>query len=1612
MSEPARADYDSERGETANKDWYGGGVGPSRGVTRKEAFKKIGKDIYEGSQNLIARVAPLSSARRALNKANKPEKDAAKAAAKAEAAAEAEAAAKAKKDAKAAAKEAAADISKKSLEELEAILKNQEDELLMYNAVIELDLRKDIADTYASAQKATEAKIRRTRAQLGNALGAEIAKWEEILKNLEGAAAAAKGNNFGEAAEAVREAIKATMPVPSALNRLGKGVKSIAASTWSVTKAAPGATANIAMGAWGLTKNAATAVTDIAQALAERVSSVTVSSTDYPKAADILPLLEGAKFNTARDFQAQALALYILTLQKPSTTETETEAAKAEPEAEAANAEAANAEAAKAEKATAIQRAQILMEFANYMVSERLAMPDAPYEDANATDRPVAQQWARAYDAFVASTVTVANVLGNAMKTLKELVPTASLSDPVRFAHEAKLAEIAGEWDRTAENLFPTRTRKFQEIYAVHGDESRDKKTDESPSETKFKAFARDYDSESRKQQQEQTLLADIPRSLTRLKTMMPDSTSYGIPQTGTKDAFKDAVLDPLNGMLAPQGFRLEAPTKSEGAEKKEGGATVGTSDLMPALRELLNARAAAPAEGAEALPSAAPGVGPGAAAAPEAPVALTEAQRDAIISALTSEGFAYETLKAVILREISNTGMSAEAFAKFRADFERKLSGDAELTGQAILTALYAARVAFETAAAAKDATKGLSADREAVQAALLAAEKRATDTIRALSGDALDAEIGTLNLQLTSVLQAAAMAKLIRTEADAANALKAALSQSEAINEIVDQARAALVAAAAKSEASAAAASKAVADANEEALAQATAALAKNEAALKDAIASALASSLDPEIQLSEATKTALLAAMSTVVSQEKLTQLQGDLLALKADAVAAQAAADDKIREVDEALGKVDAKAVALEATDTRLTAQGAALNEKAADLDAKAGALGDQYKALTALLGTLETTLKPATAAARGGAPDASDTPATYREYRKTLDQVKKDVRGVTDTLRGIQGSYTKFAENIAFKKILDEREAAIAANDQRKVDDYNNTITGIYAYLEQEGKAFVADVTAKLADKKKALVSAQERVQKILDTQPTYKNYLDMSIRMKNAIEGDYTEKSSEKSQGYLSKMDNLAGGLKTDYDTAFTEIKKIAIGIKEARAAREKELAAQRAAVGTTGAVISSSVIQSQQIEAKKSEINKAIADVQQELSRFGDGISGLESETTQLAEAAAAAARAAAPAPAPKPPAAAAVAPAAAAAPAAAPEAAAAAAAAPESAPPTPEPPAPPAPAPAANGQIAALKKRAEDAQTRFDANKALASGDPREIGPYIEKHVKLVSLHQELLDENRRLAAERARVAALRSGASQEAAAAAAAKAAPSDAEKLKATPYADLADDIEDKLMRKIVLVLDDTYRRKLDPTFNVATAASPAGEPGILTRIYNQYLDDKQTYNQNPVVAAVRLTEALRSNNMLPSEVLRVSAMDKTVFIFVTLFIRLVALSLTSYMIDRGTIARMQWALATFLMIYVFFFIGFVLLINLDTYRLRIVFNYINFQANAANVYSHLISLVIFSALIFIIMWNVNFPVPGMKQTAISDEEKAALVYRLEVLTMIVWIFLTILVIVMG
>jgi hypothetical protein len=236
---------------------------------------------------------------------------------------------------------------------------------------------------------------------------------------------------------------------------------------------------------------------------------------------------------------------------------------------------------------------------------------------------------------------------------------------------------------------------------------------------------------------------------------------------------------------------------------------------------------------------------------------------------------------------------------------------------------------------------------------------------------------------------------------------------------------------------------------------------------------------------------------------------------------------------------------------------------------------------------------------------------------------------------------------------------------------------------------------------------------------------------------------------------------------------------------------------------------------------------------------------------------------------------------------------------------------------------------------------------------------------------------------------------------------------TAIDNLQKDIKQKVLIDAVLKFDDVIKRRDNPAMGTGAAAATENvSPSIFARLFNNYLDERdQNSKDDDFKAAINLSESLDANNMVPREVLRISTLDKVVFIFVTLFIRLVALAIAELIINKGYIRRITGALAVFVGFYILLFTIFVLLVNFDMYRMRIVFNYVNFHVNRSYVFSHVIMLLLFSMLIFFIMWNVNFPVQGMKDIAISEDEKIELIYRMEVLTMIVWIFLVIMTAVM-
>lgn len=215
--------------------------------------------------------------------------------------------------------------------------------------------------------------------------------------------------------------------------------------------------------------------------------------------------------------------------------------------------------------------------------------------------------------------------------------------------------------------------------------------------------------------------------------------------------------------------------------------------------------------------------------------------------------------------------------------------------------------------------------------------------------------------------------------------------------------------------------------------------------------------------------------------------------------------------------------------------------------------------------------------------------------------------------------------------------------------------------------------------------------------------------------------------------------------------------------------------------------------------------------------------------------------------------------------------------------------------------------------------------------------------------------------------------------------------------------DRLLKGKVNELDIIFRRATNPV--LATAVS---EPSLFSTLYNQYQDRRNKVGQ--FVAANELAKTMEANELIPRKALAVTGLDKTVFVFMTLFIRLFALSLVEWLIAKNQVRKMSWALGAFLVVYAAVFILFTLVVNMDIYRMRILFNYVNFHGNAGLVMTHLGMMLVFSIILFIVIQNVNLPIRGFEKKTISEEDKTSLMYRLEVLTMIIWLFLMILVVV--
>ena len=150
----------------------------------------------------------------------------------------------------------------------------------------------------------------------------------------------------------------------------------------------------------------------------------------------------------------------------------------------------------------------------------------------------------------------------------------------------------------------------------------------------------------------------------------------------------------------------------------------------------------------------------------------------------------------------------------------------------------------------------------------------------------------------------------------------------------------------------------------------------------------------------------------------------------------------------------------------------------------------------------------------------------------------------------------------------------------------------------------------------------------------------------------------------------------------------------------------------------------------------------------------------------------------------------------------------------------------------------------------------------------------------------------------------------------------------------------------------------------------------------------------------------NHSLDPEEELQISLNDKLIFIVLIYIIRLFTLLVCYKLINNNMITDINKTLFYYIIAYYAIFLLILLVINIDTFKMRILVNYMNLHINTTNIWMHLILMGCFIYLIYLLI--VNILGDEKPPTELGDHEKIKLKYKLDLLTIIIFIFICILI----
>ena len=225
--------------------------------------------------------------------------------------------------------------------------------------------------------------------------------------------------------------------------------------------------------------------------------------------------------------------------------------------------------------------------------------------------------------------------------------------------------------------------------------------------------------------------------------------------------------------------------------------------------------------------------------------------------------------------------------------------------------------------------------------------------------------------------------------------------------------------------------------------------------------------------------------------------------------------------------------------------------------------------------------------------------------------------------------------------------------------------------------------------------------------------------------------------------------------------------------------------------------------------------------------------------------------------------------------------------------------------------------------------------------------------------------------------------------------------------------------------------------------------IYKNIWNDYVKETQKnkakgFTIDTLKQENKLYERFKDGELDPTEILKITFEDKIIFIGIILLIRIFTMVLIEFLIDYNVIGTIYRGIVIYSVIYILLIILSVIIINYDSYKLRIIVNYLNLHINSSNIVLHIIMFCLLIGLILIIVNNndidsinidnlLNYTyiykyiyeiaekskyiyqnpekITTTSYLIISEKEKMKLRYRLDIITMLIFIFSALLILVM-